>query len=289
MVEQEGGDKVTPYPTPCNHTSPSQQLHRGGTEEEGLLTDCIDTGQKVVVTVPTLTFNKLGRAAPSSPVKWTKTCEGGTVGPTEEGVTVVNHITTAWESGGGKESECIDCVTKYYEEGGNMKRVNFCNMVKSQLGMEEFGVDVNSSVTLDVQMESVNISQATEDVTRNVIRDVIEDVTLDVQLESDISNQVTEGVSQDVQLENVKYEDVILDVQKESKDVILDVISDVKCCATAVGTCSKHNIQLRKRKVRDKYWGMSKNGARWKYRWKISWHCSESGFEALPNQPGGKH
>ena len=155
--------------------------------------------------------------------------------------------------------------------------------------MGEFGVDVNSSVTLDVQMESVNISQATEDVTRNVIRDVIEDVILDVQLESDISNQVTEGVSQDVQLENVKYEDVILDVQKESKDVILDVISDVKCCATAVGTCSKHNIPLRKRKVRDKYWGMSKNGARWKYRWKISWQCSESGFEALPNQPGGKH
>ena len=111
--------------------------------------------------------------------------------------------------------------------------------------MSEYRVDVNKTVILNVQLESVNVSKVTED--------------------------------------------VILDVQKESKDVILDVISDVKCCATAVGTCSKHNIPLRKRKVRDKYWGMSKKGARWKYRWKISWQCSESGFEALPNQPGGKH
>ena len=226
--------------------------------------------------------------ASSPTVTWTKTCENGRV---------VNPITTAWERGGvGSENECVDCVTKYYEEGGNMKRGNFCNMVKRQLGMRERRVDVNvnRNVTLDVQLESETINNAPEDVIREVILDVIAsvilDVNLDVQLlEREKSDKIIEDVSQDVQLESLKYEDVILDVQTESKNVILDVILDVKCCATAVGTCSKHNIQLRKKKFRDKYWGMSKNGAGWKYRWRVSWQCSESGFEALPYQPGGKN
>ena len=56
---------------------------------------------------------------------------------------------------------------------------------------------------------------------------------------------------------DVQIEDVILDVQMKSENVILDV----KCYATAEGTCSKHNIQLRKKKIRERYWGMSKNGA----------------------------
>ena len=69
-----------------------------------------------------------------------------------------------------------------------MKRDNFCNVVRRHLGMSE---DVNKTVTLDVQLESVNISQVTEDVSMDVISDV--------QLESDNVNQVTEDVSQDVQ------------------------------------------------------------------------------------------
>ena len=183
-----------------------------------------------------------------------------------------------------------------------MRRGNFCNMVKRKLGMRESRVDV----TWEDKLESETNNQATEDVIREVIldvikdvinvsKDVIRDVSVDVQLlESENSNQITE----DVQLDSVKFEDVISDVQTVSKNVISDVILDVecsdvildvKCCATTMGTCSKHNIQLRKKKIREKYWGLSKNGACWKYRWRISWQCSESGFEALPNQPGGKN
>ena len=63
-----------------------------------------------------------------------------------------------------------------------------------------------------------------------------------------------------------------------------------KCCISDNGTCTQHNTKLIKRKVREKYWGVDKNGlAKRKYKLVDALYCDCSNFKALPNQThGGK-
>ena len=52
----------------------------------------------------------------------------------------------------------------------------------------------------------------------------------------------------------------------------VDVNVDVRCYVTEGGTCSRHNIQLTKKKTRVRFWGESRVGnVRWKYRLEDSW------------------